>query len=105
MILSSRVDDNNAAYVEIILDIFEDSVAIHSVQGVTVHEDPELFSLVKKTYSPCPRFVSLCFERLVRISSRVSKSSKYTLLHSQKDHLHQLKSAAVHALKALKLIG
>ncbi|KAJ0102084.1 hypothetical protein Patl1_05615 [Pistacia atlantica] len=35
-------------YVEIILDIFYDSVAIHSIQGVAVHEDPELSSLIKK---------------------------------------------------------
>ncbi|KAJ0046638.1 hypothetical protein Pint_05541 [Pistacia integerrima] len=48
MILSNSRDDSNEAYVEIILDIFDDSVAIHSIQGEAVHEGLDLSSLVKK---------------------------------------------------------
>lgn len=40
--------DDNKAYVEIVLDIFDDTVAIHSIQGGAALEDPELCSLVNK---------------------------------------------------------
>lgn len=49
MIMSNGDDDSNEGYVEIILDIFEDSVAIHNIQGEAILEDPQLSSLVNKT--------------------------------------------------------
>ncbi|KAJ0102083.1 hypothetical protein Patl1_05614 [Pistacia atlantica] len=81
MILSSRVDDNNAAYVEIILDIFEDSLAIHSVQGVTVHEDPELFSLVKKATENKSSSSSVRFSLFRKTCSHIKQGFQELKVH------------------------
>ena len=41
---------DNVAYVEVTLDIRDDSVAVHSVQGADGgHEDPELSLLARRT--------------------------------------------------------
>ena len=41
---------NNDAYVEVTLDIRDDSVAVHSVQGADGgHEDPKLSLLARRT--------------------------------------------------------
>lgn len=46
---SDSGEDNKEAYVEIVLEIFDDdSVVIHSIQGKVVREDQELFSILNK---------------------------------------------------------
>ncbi|KAJ0102422.1 hypothetical protein Patl1_05620 [Pistacia atlantica] len=114
MIVSNSGDDNNEAYVEIVLDIFDDSVAINSIyQGGAVHEDPELSSLINKItvenrssssvrfslfQSTCSHIKEVFEELNIRISSLTTRPSASRCLD-------QTKSAAVHALKGLKLIG
>ncbi|KAJ0046642.1 hypothetical protein Pint_05548 [Pistacia integerrima] len=114
MIVSNSGDDNNEAYVEIVLDIFDDSVAINSInQGGAVHEDPELSSLINKItvensssssvlfslfQSTCSHIKEVFEELNIRISSLTKRPSASRCFD-------QTKSAAVHALKGLKLFG
>ncbi|KAJ0045539.1 hypothetical protein Pint_05550 [Pistacia integerrima] len=81
--LCSEKNGDNEAYVEVILDIFEDSsVAIHSVEGEAVHEDPELCLMVNKALEKRPSstsntvgFALASFtKRLLGLTSPITKS-------------------------------
>lgn len=97
--------NDDEAYVEITLDIRDDSVAVHSVQtaGGEHGEDPELTLLAKKTLEKKSSFGSSAS----RIMRQVSMELKRFASHSRRPSATRFdrnKSAAAHALKGLKFI-
>ncbi|PON91750.1 Respiratory burst oxidase [Trema orientale] len=110
-------DDEEEAYVEITLDIHDDSVAVHSVQAATTgQEDPELALLTKRTLNDINKSSSFGSSRFRTASSRVithvsqelkrlaSNSIKRSSTSTSR-RFHRTKSAAAHALKGLKFIA
>lgn len=113
---TTSTNDDDDAYVEITLDIRDDSVAVHSVQTAAIsggiQEDPELALLANRT-----------------LRSKSHSSFGSTLLHNTSSHIRQVsqelkrltsfsrrpsytarrfdrtKSAAAHALKGFKFIA
>ncbi|XVF49476.1 hypothetical protein PTKIN_Ptkin04bG0015800 [Pterospermum kingtungense] len=85
-------------YVEVTLDVFRDSMAIHSVKASSsngschLEEDPELALLAKGVE-----------KKSIMGSSMVSNLKKLTSF-SKKPRFDRSKSAAAHALKGLKFI-
>lgn len=111
-VAGGRGDDDE--YVEITLDIRDDSVAVHSVQqaaGGGAHlEDPELALLTKKTLeSSLNNTTSLSFFRST--SSRIKNASReLRRVFSRRPspavrRFDRTSSAAIHALKGLKFIA
>uniref|UniRef100_A0A6N2JX03 Uncharacterized protein n=1 Tax=Salix viminalis TaxID=40686 RepID=A0A6N2JX03_SALVM len=101
-------DDDPSSYVEITLDIREDSVAVHSVQGA--NEDPEL-TLLTKTALEGSNSSSLRSSLFRNTSSKirhVSQELKRFASLSRRTSTRRFdrnKSAAAHALKGLKFIA
>nr|WOW72684.1 ferric reductase [Mangifera indica] len=99
-------DDDN--YVEITLDIRDDSVAVHSVQGGgALHEDPELALLAKKALENKSSSVRSSLFRntsshLKQVSQELKRLASFTKRSSRR--FDRTKSAAAHALKGLKFI-
>ncbi|XP_065854011.1 respiratory burst oxidase homolog protein D-like [Euphorbia lathyris] len=105
------IEDPSSNYVEITLDIRDDSVAVHSVHPAN-HDDPEFALLAKKTLetksssfrasnlfrntSSHIKQVSQELKRLASLTRRPSTSAS---------RFDRTKSAAVHALKGLKFIS
>ncbi|GMJ02665.1 respiratory burst oxidase homologue D [Hibiscus trionum] len=89
-------------FVEITLDIRDDSVAVHSVYSAAggVNEDPELALLAKRTtenksvFSSASARIKQVSQELKRVISRRSSNMRF----------NRTKSAAAHALKGLKFI-
>lgn len=106
-VINSGVPDDPSSYVEITLDIREDSVAVHSVQGA--NEDPEL-TLLAKTALEGNNSSSLRSSLFRNTSSRirqVSQELKRFASLSRRTSTRRFdrnKSAAAHALKGLKFI-
>ncbi|KAF9686089.1 hypothetical protein SADUNF_Sadunf03G0122000 [Salix dunnii] len=100
--------DDPSSYVEITLDIREDSVAVHSVQGA--NEDPEL-TLLTKTALEGNNSSSLRSSLFRNTSSKirqVSQELKRFASLSRRTSTRQFdrnKSAAAHALKGLQFIA
>ncbi|KAB1201701.1 hypothetical protein CJ030_MR7G000350 [Morella rubra] len=106
---SNTTGDADDGYVEITLDIRDDSVAVHSVQAAM--EDPELALLAKRTLEKKPssslgssllrntsahiRQVSQELKRFTSLSKRSSAARRFD----------RTRSAAAHALKGLKFIA
>ncbi|CAN1133276.1 Respiratory burst oxidase homolog protein C [Linum perenne] len=106
---SSSTRDNDQQYVEITLDVTDDSVAVHSVKAANgTEEDPEMTLLAKglekrtasnlgssamRSASARIRQVSQELRRLTSINKRPTS------------RLDRTKSAAAHALKGLKFIS
>ncbi|XVF63872.1 hypothetical protein PTKIN_Ptkin09bG0121100 [Pterospermum kingtungense] len=100
---------DNDDYVEITLDIRDDSVAVHSVQGADGgHEDPELALLAKRTLeSKSASFRSFLFGNTSAQIKQVSQELKRVLSRRPSNagrRFDRTKSAAAHALKGLKFI-
>ncbi|XP_021285007.1 respiratory burst oxidase homolog protein D-like [Herrania umbratica] len=96
-------------YVEITLDIRDDSVAVHSVQGAGGgHEDPELALLAKRTLeNKSASFRSYLFRNTSAHIKQVSQELKRALSRRSSNagrRFDRTKSAAAHALKGLKFI-
>lgn len=99
--LNNGDDDND--YVEITLDIRDDSVAVHSVQGAggAGGEDPELALLAKRTLEGKSR-TSLGSLLIRNTSNKIRRAlSRKPSVNRRYD---RTKSAAAHALKGLKFI-
>ncbi|KAF5726609.1 respiratory burst oxidase D [Tripterygium wilfordii] len=103
--------DDGSSYVEITLDIRDDSVAVHSVQaaGGEGHEDPELALLAKKTLeSKSPSFRSYLFRntssQIKQVSQELKRLASFSRRPSAAGRFDRTKSAAAHALKGLKFI-
>ncbi|XP_039055199.1 respiratory burst oxidase homolog protein D-like isoform X1 [Hibiscus syriacus] len=88
------VEEDDDEFVEITLDIRDDSVVVHSVHGAAggVNEDPELALLAKRTRTSTR--IKHVSQELKRAVSRRSSDRR----------LNRSKSAAAHALKGLKFI-
>lgn len=97
-------DDEDEGYVEITLDIRDDSVAVHSVQGG--NEDPELALLAMRTMEN--KSASLCSSLFSNTSARIKQVSqeqkRVVSRRSSNGKIDRTKSAAAHALKGLKFI-
>lgn len=101
---------DNDDYVEITLDIRDDSVAVHSVtQGADGgHEDPELALLAKRTLeSKSASFRSFLFNNasIKQVSQELKRVlSRRPSTNAGGSRFDRNKSAAAHALKGLKFI-
>lgn len=109
-ITSSSNNNDDGGYVEITLDIRDDSVAVHSVQGALYHEDPELSLLAKKTLeinNKSSSFRSSLFRNtsshIRQVSQELKRFASLTRRPSSR-RFDRTKSAAAHALKGLKFI-
>ncbi|KAF5746351.1 respiratory burst oxidase D [Tripterygium wilfordii] len=103
--------DDGSSFVEITLDIGEDSVAVHSVQaaGGEGHEDPELALLAKKTLEgKSASFRSFLFHstssHIKQVSQELKRLTSFSRRPSAARRFDRTKSAAAHALKGLKFI-
>lgn len=101
--------DDDDAYVEITLDILDDSIAVHSVQaaGGAKGEDPELALLAKKTLEKKSSLGSSVFRstssRIKQVSQELKRFASLSRRPSAR-HFDRTKSAVTHALKGLKFI-
>lgn len=109
-VTSSSNNNDDGGYVEITLDIRDDSVAVHSVQGALHHEDPELSLLAKKTLeinNKSSSFRSSLFRNtsshIKQVSQELKRFASLTRRPSSR-RFDRTKSAAAHALKGLKFI-
>ncbi|CAM8881847.1 unnamed protein product [Rhodiola kirilowii] len=104
-------DDKNEDYVEITLDIRDDSVAVHSVQAAAGDqlEDPELTLLARKTLEKGSSFGSNVFRNTSNKFRQVSQELRRLASHSRRPaapgRFDRNKSAAAHALVGLKFIS
>ncbi|KAJ0902791.1 putative NAD(P)H oxidase (H(2)O(2)-forming) [Helianthus annuus] len=100
---------NNDDYVEITLDVGDDSVAVHSVKtaGGADVEDPELSLLAKgleKRTSLTTSVVRNASSRIRQVSEELRKLTSFSR-RPQVGNYDRSKSAATHALKGLKFIS
>ncbi|KAK9278776.1 hypothetical protein L1049_028354 [Liquidambar formosana] len=99
---------HDEAYVELTLDVHDDSVALHSIRAADGAdlEDPELTLLSKgldhKRSSSVVRNASARIRQVSQELKRLASSSKRGPTPS---HFDRSKSAAAHALKGLKFIS
>lgn len=110
-----QITNDDDGYVEITLDIRDDSVAVHSVQttgvgGGDVQEDPELSLLAKKTLrSKSNSFGSYLLRNtsshIRQVSQELKRFTSLTRRPSASTRFDRTKSAAAHALKGLKFIA
>lgn len=104
---ASASDDQ--AYVEITLDVRDDSVAVHSVKtaGGADVEDQELAFLAKgleRKTSLGSSIVRNASSRIKQVSQELRRLASLTK-RPQPSHFDRNKSAAAHALKGLKFIS
>lgn len=101
--------DNDEAYVELTLDIGDDSVVVHSVQSAVGNqmEDPELTLLARRTLERRSSFGSNIFRNTSNKFRQVSQELRR--LASRRpvgpSRFDRNKSAAAHALVGLKFIS
>ncbi|KVH98073.1 Calcium-binding EF-hand [Cynara cardunculus var. scolymus] len=101
--------NNNDDYVEITLDVRDDSVAVHSVKtaGGADVEDPELTLLAKgleKRSSFGSSVVRNASARIRQVSEELKRLTSFSK-RQPASRLDRTKSAAAHALKGLKFIS
>ncbi|KAJ4828507.1 hypothetical protein Tsubulata_020336 [Turnera subulata] len=101
------VVDDDSSFVEITLDIRDDSVAVHSVQGVS--EDPELTLLARKTLeinksSSLRGLFRNTSSNIRQVSQELKRFASLTRRTASSRRFDRNKSAAAHALKGLKFI-
>ncbi|KAK1271049.1 hypothetical protein QJS04_geneDACA021054 [Acorus gramineus] len=98
------------AYVEITLDVRDDSVAVHSVRpaGGGQSEDPEV-TLLAKTLEKRSSFGSSVIRsassRIKQVSQELRRLASITLRQPPAGPIDRSKSAAAHALVGLKFIS
>ncbi|CAL5373195.1 unnamed protein product [Camellia sinensis] len=105
----SVAGDDDQSYVEITLDVRDDSVAVHSVKtaGGAEVEDPELTLLAKgleKRSSFKSSIVRNASSRIKQVSQELKKLTSLSK-RSHQGRFDRNKSAAAHALKGLKFIS
>ncbi|KAM7269087.1 hypothetical protein ACFE04_024584 [Oxalis oulophora] len=102
---SNRIDHHHDEdYVEITLDIRDDSFAVHSVQG-TGNDESELVLLAKKTLeNKSSSFRSTLRNTSSRIRQVSHELKRFTSISRQSRKFDRNKSAATHALKGFKFI-
>lgn len=113
---SARSRNSNSAgemvddYVEITLDIHDDSVAIHSVQTAT--DDPEQALMAKRTLGKKSSSSSMgssvlrsASAKIRQVSQELKRFASLSKRPSAATRFDRNKSAAVHALKGLKFVA
>ncbi|KAI8544132.1 hypothetical protein RHMOL_Rhmol08G0271900 [Rhododendron molle] len=106
---SSGGGDDDQAYVEITLDVRDDSVAVHSVKaaGGGEIEDPELTllakNLEKRSSFRASSIVRNASSRIKQVSQELKKLASFS--KRPQGRFDRSKSAAVNALKGLKFIS
>ncbi|XAR50420.1 NAD(P)H oxidase [Bertholletia excelsa] len=104
------VDADEQAYVEITLDVRDDSVAVHSVKtaGGADVEDPELTLLAKglekRSSFRAASVVRNASSRIKQVSQELKRLASFSKWTHQA-RFDRTKSAAAHALKGLKFIS
>ncbi|PSR89389.1 Respiratory burst oxidase protein like [Actinidia chinensis var. chinensis] len=102
---------DDQAYVEITLDVRDDSVAVHSVKaaGGGEIEDPELTLLAKglekRSSFRTSAVVRNASSRFKQVSQELKRFASFSKKSSQVGRFDRNKSAAAHALKGLKFIS
>ncbi|XP_057480498.1 respiratory burst oxidase homolog protein C-like [Actinidia eriantha] len=102
---------DDQAYVEITLDVRDDSVAVHSVKaaGGGEIEDPELTLLAKglekRSSFRTSAVVRNASSRFKQVSQELKRFASFSKKSSQAGRFDRNKSAAAHALKGLKFIS
>ncbi|GMQ09420.1 hypothetical protein CsSME_00052806 [Camellia sinensis var. sinensis] len=103
--------DNDQAYVEITLDVRDDSVAVHSVKtagGVEI-EDPELTFLArgleKRSSFSKSSVVRNASYKIKQVSQELMRLASFSKRAQLQGRFDRTKSAAAHALKGLKFIS
>lgn len=104
----SNADEDPSSYVEITLDIRDDSVAVHSVHPA--NEDPEFALLAKKTLeNKTSSFRASLFRNtsshIKQVSQELKRFASLSRRPSAARRFDRTKSAAAHALKGLKFIA
>ncbi|KAK0590794.1 hypothetical protein LWI29_031753 [Acer saccharum] len=107
---TSRDSHHQEPYVEITLDVRDDSVAVHSVRaanGSDIQEDPELALLARGLEKRTTSFGSSVVRNASSRVKQVSHELKRLTSFSKKPpaRFDRTKSAATHALKGLKFIS
>ena len=103
--------DDDQAYVEITLDVRDDSVAVHSVKaaGGGEIEDPELTLLAKglekRSSFRASAVVRNASSRIKQVSQELKRFASFSKKSNQAGRFDRNKSAAAHALKGLKFIS
>ncbi|XP_021287232.1 respiratory burst oxidase homolog protein C-like [Herrania umbratica] len=101
---TSSKDDG---YVEITLDVRDDSVAVHSVKaanGADLQEDPELSLLAKGLEKRSTVGASMVRNASAKIRQVGHELKRLTSFSKKPARFDRTKSAAAHALKGLKFI-
>ncbi|KAK1281635.1 hypothetical protein QJS10_CPB22g00448 [Acorus calamus] len=98
------------AYVEITLDVRDDSVAVHSVRpaGGGEAEDPEVTLLARtleKRSSLGSSVIRTASSRIKQVSQELRRLASVTRRQPQAGRIDRSKSAAAHALMGLKFIS
>jgi respiratory burst oxidase len=102
---------DDQAYVEITLDVRDDSVAVHSVKaaGGAEIEDPELTllakNLEKRSSFRNSSIVRNASSRIKQVSQELKKLASISKRAGNNGRFDRSKSAAAHALKGLKFIS
>ncbi|RAL41438.1 hypothetical protein DM860_010232 [Cuscuta australis] len=114
--LSGILAEDGAGYVELTLDVRDDSVAVHSVKSAPTtsggggggEEDPELALLARgleKKASLGAVLASTASSRLRQVSQELKRLTSVTKRPSPVGRFDRTKSATAHALKGLKFIS
>lgn len=104
---SKDIDHDDETYVEITLDVRDDSVAVHSVKPTTEDEDPEVTLLAQRLEQQSSARASAAAAMIRSASSRFRQVSQELrrLASVSRKPLDKSKSATAHALKGLKFIS
>jgi len=104
---SSRDGTDDETYVEITLDVRDDSVAVHSVKPTNENEDPEVTLLAQRLENQSSARASAAAAMIRSASSRFRQVSQELrkLAASTRKPVDRSKSATAHALKGLKFIS
>ncbi|KAJ4790855.1 hypothetical protein LUZ62_042101 [Rhynchospora pubera] len=103
----STKDDDDETYVEITLDVRDDTVAVHSVKPTTENEDPEVTLLAQRLEKQSSAQASAAAAMIRSASSRFRQVSQELrkLASASRKPVDRTKSATKHALKGLKFIS
>lgn len=101
---SSSAQDEQ--YVEVTLDVRDDSVAVRSVKAAEMEEDPEATllgkGLEKRSTSKVMRNAST---RIRQVSQEIKRLTSFSKRPPPPGRLDRTRTAAAHALKGLKFIS
>ncbi|XP_073007440.1 respiratory burst oxidase homolog protein C-like [Typha latifolia] len=98
---SAAATDDDEAYVEITLDVRDDSVAVHSVKPGG-EEDPEVLLLARTLEKRSASLLRSASTRIRQVSQELRRLASFS---KRSGLIDRSKSGAAHALKGLKFIS